>query len=269
MISIISSLSISFTLIQVPFDNFCNQPGSRHAPRLIREELLKNTNINLNSEELVECQDFPTVVFDKVFDMCKTAQEKNDIPIIIGGDHSCAIPSVFSSQSTCVEKNMTLGVLWIDAHADFNTMECSESKNIHGMPVAILCHHTMPVLAMGEELKPSQFQYVGVRDIDLMESLRMKQYNMSVCEPDGLVSWLDSVDKVHVSWDVDSIDPGEISSVNTPVGNGLSCDTVKKIFEAVRQSNKLIAIDIVEYNPKGDAQFKDLSTIVDVIDHIF
>ena len=137
------------------------------------------------------------------------------------------------------------------------------------MPVAILCHHTMPVFAMGEKLKPSQFQYVGVRDVDFMESLRIDQYNMSVCESDELDTWIDSVDKIHVSWDVDSIDPGEISSVNTPVGNGLSCDTVKQIFETVRRSNKLLAIDIVEYNPKGDTQFKDLSTIVDVVDHIF
>ena len=260
-------LSLSFTLIQVPFDKFCNKPGSSRAPRLIRSELLKKTSFNIDSDELVKFDD-PIDTFYSLFDFCKTAQAKSSVPVTLGGDHSLAIPSVFSSQNTCLEKNMTLGVMWIDAHADFNTMECSESKNIHGMPVAVLCQHTMSELAMGEKLEPSQFRFIGVRDVDPMEQLRMKEYDMKICDLNELVIWLESIDKVHVSWDIDSIDPGEISSVNTPVANGLSCDTVRQLFDKIRQSNKLIALDVVEYNPCGDIQFTDLSSIIDILKSI-
>lgn len=268
MISLVLSV-MTFTLIQVPFDRFCNKLGSRHAPHLIRENILSNANTHIESHVFVSCEDFPTNIFAKVFDICKNSQANDSITVVLGGDHSCAIPSVFSSQSTCESKNMTLGVMWVDAHADFNTMQSSVTKNIHGMPVAVLCHHTMKSLTMGVKLDPSQFRYVGVRDVDPVEADRMEKYNMKIATLDEIPQWLETVDKVHVSWDIDSVDPSEISSVNTPVKEGLSCDMIKRLFSAIQKSNKLIALDVVEYNPTYDSEFSDLDTIVDILSCIF
>lgn len=256
-------LSLSFTLIRVPFDKFCNEPGSRHAPNLIKDEFV-NQGIHPNADHVVTCTDFPTNIFSKVLELCNNAHEQDEMPVVVGGDHSCAIPSVFSSQQYCVSKNLTLGVLWVDAHADFNTMECSETKNIHGMPVAILCHHTMPALSMGIRLSPEQFRYVGVRDVDVIEQFRMEEYNMKICTIDETVHWLESVDRVHVSWDVDSVDPQEISSVNTPVPGGLLIREITDLFYSVCESGKVISMDIVEYAPGKDSMFSDLQKIVDI-----
>ena len=256
-------LSFSFTLIRVPFDKFCNDPGSRHAPNLIKNEFV-DQGIHPSVDHVVTCNDFPTNIFSNVLDLCNKAHEQDEMPVVVGGDHSCAIPSVFSSQQYCVANNLTLGVLWVDAHADFNTMECSETKNIHGMPVAILCHHTMPSLSIGMRLSPEQFRYVGVRDVDVMERFRMEEYDMQTCSIAEAVKWLDSVDRVHVSWDIDSVDPCEISSVNTPVPGGLSCREVKALFDCICKSKKLIAVDIVEYAPGRDYLFSDLRRIVEL-----
>ena len=121
------------------------------------------------------------------------------------------------------------------------------------MPVAILCGHTLQAISNGPFLSPSQFGFYGTRDIDCLELLRFQQYNMNLLEEQDIDDWLLLFDKVHVSFDLDCIDPCIFNSVNTPVENGKSKIQMKHVFKKIKNSKKLQSLDIVEYNPdKGD-----------------
>ena len=80
----------------------------------------------------------------------------------------------------CQENNKKLGIIWFDAHADFNTMETSPSGNLHDIPISVLCGHTLPFLTFGEPLDTNQFAYYGIRDIDTLEFQRLQDYNMLI-----------------------------------------------------------------------------------------
>ena len=143
-----------------------------------------------------------------------------------------------------------MGVLWFDAHADFNTIETSPSGNIHGVPVAVLCGHTLNELSYGNSLEPSQFGYYGVRDIDSLEFNRFQYYNMNILDSEkDFTKWMRKFDKIHLSFDMDCLDPSIMSCVNTKVNNGLTMEKVRDKLKMIKDSNKLMSMDLVEYNP--------------------
>ena len=192
--------------------------------------------------------------------------QEGSLPLLLGGDHTVAIGSVFAANEQCRMNNERLGVLWFDAHADFNTIETSETKNIHGMPVAVLCGHTLPLLSFGEFLHPDQFAFVGVRDIDDEEYERFQKYKMkTIGTVSALESWMDSFDKIHVSFDTDCFDTTVTTSTNTPVKNGLRLCEVESYLECIRKSNKLLSADIVEFNPMFDSGNATLDILVSVV----
>ena len=135
------------------------------------------------------------------------------------------------------------------------------------MPVAVICGHTLPLLQLNKnKVNPDQIAYFGLRDMDSLEFLRLEEYNMCLLETEeNIKEWIKNFDKIYISFDVDCLDPSIMKSVNTPVKNGLSMKKIKNAFKYVKNSNKLIALDIVEYNPTIENNCKPINDILDFL----
>ena len=255
-------------VINLPYDNGANMKGSRNAFKILKPELIKNEKININKiYNLNANQGHPRNEFGDAFLKCWESLNSGNMPFLIGGDHTCAISNIFASNEYSLLHKEKLGILWIDAHADFNTMESSPSKNIHGMPVSILCGHTLNMLSFGKSLYPSQFLYYGLRDIDSLEFDRFQNYNMNILgiEQD-IYEWSSYYDKIHISFDLDALDPSIFKGVNTPVQNGLSKKNIENIFKYIKNTNKLQSLDLVEYNPTNS---ENNELILELLENLF
>ncbi len=162
--------------------------------------------------------------------------------------------------------NEELGVLWFDAHADFNTMNTYPSCNIYGVPVSVLCGHTLNSLSYENFLKPSQFAYYGIRDIDALEFQRLQHYNMITLDNEyKLVEFINNFDKIHLTFDMDCIGIELVKCVNTPVKNGPSFENIKNMLSLIKKSKKLMSMDLVEYNPEKGNDLKLVDTIIETV----
>lgn len=191
-----------------------------------------------------------------------TSQAVNDgyIPLILGGDHSLAIGSIGGATDQA-----PAGLLWVDAHADFNTPRSSPSGNIHGMPLATLLGDGDPGLVnvgrKGAKLRGEDVVLLGIRDLDAAERERVRQsgicaLTMRDIDQRGMGHVMDEAlerladhERLHVSLDVDAIDPREAPGVGTPVPGGLSYREAQLVMEMVADSGRLSSLDIVEINP--------------------
>ena len=245
-------LALLVNTINIPFDRGANMKGSSRAPEIINKHLdFLNIKDNYNVE--TDTNHISKIITDGYIHVWNTLQY-NIFPLVIGGDHTISVASISASNDYCMLNNKNLGVLWLDAHADFNTIETSPSGNLHGVPVSILCGHTLPVISFGTKMDCKQFAYYGLRDLDTLELKRFQKYEMKVFDDDNeICEWIKNYDKIYVSLDLDVLDPNEFNLTNTPVSNGLSIKKVHKALEIIKLSNKLLGMDIVEYNPdKGE-----------------
>ena len=245
-----NALGYNINIINTPFDRGANIKGSSNAFNILEPDII-NSNLNINKIDTIETeQKHIRLVYNDIYMHSWKNLNSDKLSLQIGGDHSIAIPSIFAANTMCRLNKQKLGVLWIDAHADFNTMQTSPSGNLHGVPIAVLCGHTLSLLSFGESLDTEQFALYGVRDIDTLELRRIQDHNMLMVNSfKEIKEWIEKFDKIHVSFDMDSLDPSIFSSVNTPVNNGLSLDDLYPIFNEIKKDNKLISADIVEYNP--------------------
>ncbi len=187
-----------------------------------------------------------------------------EFPLLLGGDHSLGASSVYAS----LMKHNNLTVIWIDAHADINTMFASLSKNRHGTPLA-MCTGLEECWWNNQNNYKLDFNnliYVGIRDLDEFEKDIIKNNNISVFTPEQAVNFIKKTDnKIHISFDVDSLDPQYLDSTGTIANDGLSPDDIRIIINTALSTEKLIALDIMEFNP-------DLGNIVksrDTLETIF
>jgi arginase len=189
---------------------------------------------------------------------------------LVGGDHSVGIGSVLAS----VNKNQNVGCLWIDAHPDINTFESSSSKNIHGMPLAFITGLETSWKWCNERKKLpfENLYYWGIRDIDGFEKETIINKNIKVINTiDKFVEDIHKFDCIHVSIDVDGIDPSFISSTGTPYKNGLILQDVLLAIKRLKTLHKNINYDLVEYNPLiGTDDEKELSknTVTQIVETI-
>jgi arginase len=236
-------------ILNVPYDHGANILGSSKAYETLRPELDK---LKIEKTYNIETQDrhIRDILSDSFF-YSREILNKNNKPLLIGGDHTIAVSNIAAANEYCKINNYRFGVIWFDAHADFNTMETSPSKNIHGTPISILCGHTLPMLNMCfEPMDPFQFNYYGLRDYDSLEFFRIQEYNMKILEDDiELKNVMSLYDKIHISFDMDCLDPKSFDKVNTKVKNGLQIQNVLNSLKIIKESNKLLSMDIVEYNP--------------------
>lgn len=203
--------------------------------------------------------------YEKVYELFLTAYDESKLPIMIGGDHSAAISSI----SALNKRFPKAGILWIDAHADFNTFESSPTGNIHGMPVAALSGLiSKKDLFHGEwacdSLDPKQFVYLGVRDIDPGELKLLKEQNVLAYSAEELRQEnLNDVFKeinehfvhygftngVHISFDIDGLSSELVPATGTPVSHGIDLDQLKEILNLTNKYFHLTSVDCVEFNP--------------------
>tara|TARA_X000000368_G_scaffold418633_1_gene419114 strand:- start:2860 stop:3687 length:828 start_codon:yes stop_codon:yes gene_type:complete len=249
MLLIYINLLTSVNVLNIPYDHGANILGSSKAYDILSPELNK-----LKIEKIYNIKTKNRHIRDILSDGFFSSREilnKNNKPLLIGGDHTIAISNIAAANEFCKINNERLGVIWFDAHADFNTIETSPSKNIHGTPISILCGHTLPALNMCfDAMDPFQFNYYGLRDYDTLEFFRIQENNMKILEDDiDLHNVLCIYDKIHISFDLDCLDPLIFDKVNTKVNNGLQIQNVLNSLKLIKESNKLLSMDIVEYNP--------------------
>ena len=266
MIFIINTLIFGLIVntINIPFDGGANVLGSKNSPKILEPYL---DFLNIDKKININVDNFITNIISDGHESVLSTLKDNKLPITIGGDHTVAVASVSAVNRYCNLNNKSLGILWCDAHADFNTIETSPTKNIHGMPVAILCGHTLQTLKISNSLFPEQFLFYGVRDIDSLEFKRFQEYNMAVLEDnDNIDEWINKFDLIHISFDIDCLDSSVTKCVNTPVKNGKSINQIKNLFNKVKLSNKLCSLDIVEYNY---IYTEDPKIIINIVKELF
>jgi arginase len=198
------------------------------------------------------------------------AVSEGRIPVCLGGDHSLAAGSVAGSARALRERGESLGLVWVDAHADMNTPETSPSGNVHGMPLAA-CLGWGPAdlvaIAGGPSVKPENVALVGIRDLDAREADQVRRsgilaYTMSDIDRRGMAPILDEVlanfarrtQGLHLSIDMDGLDPELVHGVGTPVLGGLSYREAHLLAEMVAESGRLVSLDLVELNPILDVR---------------
>lgn len=209
----------------------------------------------------------------------KTVSE-GKLPITMGGDHAIAMGSIAG-----VAKQKEIGVLWVDAHRDFNTGETSSSGNIHGMPLAASCGYGEKILRdchyEGVKVHPHNAVLFGVREEDqveedLVDEAGVRCYKYSEIEERGFEVCLREASEIfkkngveiHISFDLDSIDPSEVSGVSTPVKKGFSKKEGLYIFEYMFKNHDISSVDIVEYNPLYEKGEETASYVNELIEKI-
>ncbi|MFO7783285.1 MAG: arginase [Thermodesulfobacteriota bacterium] len=195
--------------------------------------------------------------------------DKGRFPLAMGGDHTVSIGSVAGLSAHCRARGLRLGVLWIDAHADMNDEETTPSGNIHGMALAVSLgfgHEQLTnLLGFSPKLEPQNVFLVGVRSIDpderkIIRKAGISVYTMTEIDRRGMAqvieeilrSLIESVDVIHVTFDVDSVDPSLAQGVGTPVPGGLTYREAHLIMETIAECGKLSSMDVAEINPTLD-----------------
>ncbi len=207
------------------------------------------------------------------------------MPVMLGGDHCLAIGSITAVARHCRETGRKLRVLWLDAHADFNTSTVTPSGNVHGMPVACLCGLGPDALTRldggAPVLQPSQVRQIGIRSVDPEEKQLVKQhgldiYDMRYIDEVGMkqvmVQALDGVDAdthLHVSFDVDFLDPGIAPGVGTLVPGGPNYREAQLVMEMIADTGRMGSLDIVELNPVLDNRNITAELAVDLVESLF
>ncbi|NUN61058.1 MAG: arginase, partial [Burkholderiaceae bacterium] len=223
-------------------------------------------------------------VFDAVWDELRQGR----LPILLGGDHSLGLGSISAVARHCVDTGHKLRVLWLDAHADFNTSALTPSGNVHGMPVACLCGFGPEALTQlagmpggAPALRPEQIRQIGIRSVDAGEKRFVHEqglevFDMRFIDEVGMrqtmlqaLSDLDEHTHLHVSFDVDFLDPDIAPGVGTTVPGGPTYREAQLCMEMIADSGRLASLDIVELNPALDVRNKTALLAVDLVESLF
>ena len=191
------------------------------------------------------------------------------MPLTLGGDHSLVIGSALAS----INRNKSLGVIWIDAHGDYNTFDTTITGNIHGLPLAAIDGYEKRFLTEfhdGNYFKPENTVIVGGRDIDPLEVENLKdagvkvftteeihERGMAAVMEDAIAIALNGTEGMHISYDLDVIDPKIAPGVSVPAVNGINLDEAYEAVDSIiRHKADLKSLDIVEFNPTRDIDNK-------------
>ncbi len=217
-------------------------------------------------------------VCQQTHDAVRKVMDEGERAVILGGDHSVALGSVSAS----LYASDHVGVLWIDAHGDFNTPEISPSGNVHGMVVSALMGKCPPPLVIGERrLRAEHIIMIAIRDLDPAEKVAIRQagikvMSMSEIDENGMADVmraalraLGSVETIHVSFDMDSLDPSVAPGVGTPVSGGLTIREAHLIMEMLADDGRVRTLDLVEVNPILDERNRTAQVAVDLAASLF
>ena len=223
-----------------------------------------------------------------VFDAVRGALQQGHLPVLLGGDHCLALGSISAVARHCVDTGRKLRVLWLDAHADFNTSALTPSGNVHGMPVACLCGFGPAALTElarmpggGPALRPDQIRQIGIRSVDAGEKRFVHEQGLEVFDMrfidevgmrQTMLQALDGLDAdthLHVSFDVDFLDPDIAPGVGTTVPGGPTYREAQLCMEMIADSGCLASLDIVELNPALDVRNKTALLAVNLVESLF
>ena len=214
-------------------------------------------------------------VCQNVYEIAREYVNAGEWVIFLGGDHSISIGTV-----AAVAEKEPVGLIWVDAHGDFNTLATSPSGNIHGMPVSVLVGEGPELLVNvgrpGPKLQATQIVQIGIRNLDPGERERLAHSGVNVftmrhVDEMGMAAIarqaldrLRHLPRIHVSLDMDSLDPKEAAGVGTPVPGGLSYREAHLLMEILHDSGRVQSLDIVEINPILDTMNKTAELAVEL-----
>jgi len=284
-------------IIGVPIDLGADRRGVDMGPSAIRYAglhqkldslgytLKDEGNIEVAIQEMCEVTDPKLKYIDCIIPMGRriagavaTSVQAGRFPLVLGGDHSLSVGSIRGAA-----KHKNIGVIWVDAHADFNTAETTPSGNIHGVPLAALCGLGDPrLVSLWDEtppvLDPQRVAVIGARDLDPGEKQNLREAGVMVQSMEqidrlGMVTALEKaiervsrdVDGIYLSFDMDALDPRYAPGVGTPVPGGLTFREAHLACEVIAETGKLIGMDMVEVNPILDIQNQ---TAIDAVEFI-
>jgi arginase len=207
------------------------------------------------------------------------------LPIMLGGDHCLAIGSISAVARHCRDTGKTLRVLWLDAHADFNTADATPSGNIHGMPVACLCGNgPKELIEMGGHvpaISADALRQIGIRSVDEGEKRLVRESQVSIFDmrhidevgmkrtmEEALVG-VDENTHLHISFDVDFLDPSIAPGVGTTVRGGPNYREAQLCMEMIADTGRVGSLDIVELNPAFDKKNQTARLAVDLVESLF
>ena len=232
-------------------NNTRNSNTYKYIPKTYIKDIDNSFSYNAEPMDYINHFDANGKGYKELHDLHNHYLTLNHNVITIGGDHSVSLSTVASSAKTYQDD---LVVVWVDAHPDLHTRQSSTSQNMHGMPVGSLLG--IDNIFNFSTIKPHQLIYIGLRDIDEYEKkqirdLHIEYYNMSYIHRNGIKQILHNISNmqapIHLSFDVDSIDPAYFKSTGTPVRNGLTLSDAWDVFTILNKN--IVSTDIVEFNP--------------------
>jgi len=204
---------------------------------------------------------------------------------VLGGDHCLGIGSISAVARHCRETGKKLRVLWLDAHADFNTASLTPSGNIHGMPVAVLCGHgPEPLTGIGGQtpaIAADVVRQIGIRSVDAGEKrfvheAGLEVFDMRYIDEMGMrhtmeqaLMGVDHNTHLHVSFDVDFLDPEIAPGVGTTIPGGPTYREAQLCMEMIADTGRLASLDVMELNPALDVRNRTAELAVDLIESLF
>lgn len=294
---------MKLSIIGVPTYYGCDNNGTQHSPKKLRDanfiNVIKN-NVeievvdlgDIDIKELVESDKFKNEkdikYFESIYDLnlnlakaVDKSMENSDFTLILGGDHGIGLGSITGAS----KHSENLGIVWIDAHGDFNTSATSPSKNFHGMPLACVCGHGDSRLVNlyydGVKIKEKNVFHIGGRDIDkeeqeLLDNSQVNLYDKKVIDKIGFEDILDDIvkkckeediDGLHISLDIDFMDKFIVEGTGTRVAGGYSVEDTKYILRRLMETGIVKSMDFVEFNPRLDVNDNTLKICIDILEY--
>ncbi|MDI1272806.1 arginase [Polaromonas sp.] len=214
-----------------------------------------------------------------------SALSEGDLPLLLGGDHCLAIGSISAVARRCRQTGHTLRVLWLDAHADFNTNHLTPTGNTHGMPVAVLCGHGPAELTgiggVVPAIQASAVRQIGIRSVDEGEKHLIRQSGMEVFDMRYIDEWgmrqtmaaalagVDAQTHLHVSFDVDFLDAMIAPGVGTAVKGGPTYREAQLCMEMIADTGRLASLDVMELNPALDVRNGTAEVVLELVESLF
>lgn len=222
---------------------------------------------------------------EAVFDASSKILAEGRMPIMLGGDHCLAMGSIAAVAAHVQKQGRKLRVLWLDAHADFNTSDITPSGNIHGMPVACLCGLGPDALvnlgAPGPAIRPEEVRQLGIRSVDREEKRLVKEYGLDIYDMryideigmrrvmEEALDGVDADTHLHVSFDVDMLDPSIAPGTGTRVPGGVNYREAQLMMEMIADTGQLASLDVVEVNPALDKRNATAKLAIELVESLF
>lgn len=237
----------------------------------IKRFLIKK-NYQFNDSVLIPKKDFSNILgYSKLMDSVYSCIQEGIIPLTIGGDHSIAIGTLSGSLEYYGD---TLSTVWIDAHADINTRKFSPTGNLHGMPLSFVCGLEDNLLQVENKLNLDNLIYFGIRDLDEFEEFIISERNIKHLTSKELnnnkvIDFNINTENIHLSLDVDVLDPKYMKSTGTPVEEGINLEKLNEVIEWTKNQGNIVSIDLVEYNPKCSKNNEEIISSLRTYEKVF